>query len=130
MMENSPRVMVLDSDVKALPRLYRLLAGQGIPVATYSSPWPACRYAETEKPDAILTSIGFPGCEGAEIVRLLRAASPGSQIIVLAAEEEWPRLASAGSARADAVLGKPHQDEAVLQLVRRSLEARLVDATP
>jgi DNA-binding response OmpR family regulator len=121
--------MVLDSEVDALPPLYRLLSDLGCRVATYSSPWAACQYAAVEKPDAILTSIGFPGCEGLEIVRLLREASPKSRIIAIAPVAQWSSLRDSSDVGADALLSKPHKDDEVLLRLHEVLEGQLVDAT-
>lgn len=128
MIDLRPCVMVLNSDVDVLPPLYHLLSTLGVRVATYSSPWAACEYAATEKPEAILTSIGFPGCEGGEIVRLLREASPESRILVLATDEQRPGFLHPASAKADGILRSPHRDEEVLRRLRVVLEGRLIDA--
>jgi DNA-binding response OmpR family regulator len=129
MMETCPRVMVLDSEVDALPPLYRLLSDRGCRVATYSSPWAACQYAAAEKPDAIFTSIGFPGCEGLDIVRLLREASPQSRIIVFASADQWPGIGDAADAGADTLLSKPAKDEEVLRRLHGVFEGDFVAAT-
>jgi DNA-binding response OmpR family regulator len=129
MTQMRPQVMVLDSEVDALPRLYRLLSDRGCRVATYSSPWAACKYAATEKPDAILTSVGFAGCEGLEIVRLLREASPASRILAFAPLDQWPSLVDSVNAGADALLSKPHRGDEVLRLLHDVIEGQLVDAT-
>jgi DNA-binding response OmpR family regulator len=121
--------MVLDSEVDALPPLYRLLSNRGCRVATYTSPWGASQYASTEKPDAILTSIGFPGCEGLEIVHLLKVASPGSRIIVLAPVDQWSSLGDMGETGADALLRKPLQIEEVLRCLHDIIEGQFVAAT-
>jgi PleD family two-component response regulator len=117
MMESSPRVLILNSKVDALSRLFRVLSERGCRVATYTSPWGACDYAAAEQPDAILTSLGFRGCEGLEIVRLLRKASRRSRIIAFAPDGGGIRPGDAADAGADAFLRTtPLQEEILLRL--------------
>jgi DNA-binding response OmpR family regulator len=129
MMDMCPSVLILDSQAAVLPPLHRLLSNRGCRVATYSSPWKAVQDASIEKPDAILTSAGFPGIEGLGIIRLLRKASPRSWIIVMVPIDQCPTLGEAADAGVDAILRKPHQDEEVLRRLHDILEGQPVAST-
>ena len=110
-----PRVMVLDADPESLASHYRLLKDRGFEVATYSAPAPACGYAAEEKPDAILTSSGFPGCDGLDVVRRLKEASPQSHIMLFASPDKWPSLGEAARAGAEVLLPEAQGSDAVLK---------------
>src|SRR6185503_5533939 len=118
MMDHDLHVMVLDSDVELLSPLYRLLSNRGCRVATYSSPWGAFDYAEEETPDAILTSLDFPGFYGMEIVRRLRQASSDSRIIVLSPEDRLVSPEEVRDAGGDAKVSKSLLGEQLLPLFR------------
>ncbi|MBI3857835.1 MAG: response regulator [Planctomycetes bacterium] len=129
MKDGIPLVMVLHSDVDLLPRLYRLLLESGCRVATYSSPWAARDFAESERPDAILTSVGFPGLEELAVVHLLREASPASHIIALTPPASWASAEDAFASGADAVWTGSPPFESAIRVLRDALEARCA-ATP
>jgi len=110
-----PRVMVLDADPESLALHYRLLKDRGFEVATYSAPAPACGYAAEEKPDAILTSFGFPEWDGLDVVRRLKEASPHSHIMLIASSGNWPSLGEAARAGAEVLLPEAQGSDAVLR---------------
>ena len=130
MKNTPPRVLILDSDVDALPPLRRLLLDRGCRVETCSSPGAAIQHVVNVMPDAVLTSIGFQGYTGLEIVRRLRKGSPRSWIIVMAPLDDCPSLWEAADAGADAIVSKPPQDEEVLRRLHDILEGQNVMAVP
>lgn len=110
-----PCVMVLDADPESLASHYRLLTDRGFRVATYSAPAPACGYAAEEKPEAILTASGFPECDGLDVVRRLKEASPESHIMLFAAPGKAPSLGEAARAGAEVLLPEAQGSESVLR---------------
>jgi PleD family two-component response regulator len=107
--------MVLDADSESLASQYRMLTEHGFRVATYSAPDPACGFAAEEKPEAILTSLEFPECDGLDVVRRLKEASPLSHILLLANPEKMPSLGAAARAGAEVLLPGAQGSVAVLR---------------
>jgi DNA-binding NarL/FixJ family response regulator len=107
--------MVLDADPDSLASQYRMLTDRGFWVATFSAPSPACGYAAEEKPDAILTGVGFPEGDGLDVVRRLKEASPQSHILVMANPEQWPPLGEAARAGAEVLLSESQGSDALLR---------------
>jgi len=113
-------VMVVDADPESLASHFRLLSDRGFRVATYSSPVPACGYAATERPEAILTSVRFPECDGLTLLRRLREASPRSRILVRASAGDRATLGGTAHAGAEVIDAGAHDSETI---VRRLEEA-------
>lgn len=120
-MDNRPLVMAVEADVDALSRLYRLLSEAGYRTATYSSAPAACRYAEEEAPDLILAPMDFVGHAPLDLVRELRAASPSSRILVMAAFESVPSLEEVDRAGADILVSRGAGDEELKTAVQEAL---------
>jgi PleD family two-component response regulator len=108
-------VLVLDADAESLAAHYRMLTEHGFRVATYSAPDPACGYAAEERPEAILTSLDFQECDGLDVVRRLKEASPQSHIMLLASPGRLPSLGAAARAGAEVLLPGTQGSAAVLR---------------
>lgn len=118
-----PHVMALNSDVDVLSRLYRILTEAGCRTATYSSAAAACRYAEVEMPDAILTTMDYPGYARLQIVQDLRAVCPETRILVLAPLHDIPNLELVERAGADFLLSCDASDDELRSFVLGILQA-------
>jgi DNA-binding NarL/FixJ family response regulator len=109
--------MVLDADPESLASHFRLLSDRGFRVATYSSPGPAFDYAASERPDAILTALRFPECDGMTAVRRLREASPRSRILVRVSQNERSSAGEAARAGAEVLVSGATGSEEILRRI-------------
>lgn len=71
------RVLVVDDMLDTLDLLRRLLTRAGYQVAVASSASAALAAAREQRPDAVVSDLGMPDCDGLELLRLLRLAAPG-----------------------------------------------------
>jgi CheY-like chemotaxis protein len=113
--------MVVDADPESLASHFRLLSDRGFRVATYSSPVPAYGYAAAERPEAILTSIRFPECDGLTVLRRLKEASPRSRILVRASAGDRASLGGAAQTGAELIEAGTDGSELVLRRIEEAL---------
>lgn len=121
MRDERPCVMVLDADPESLAAHFRLLSDRGFRVATYSSPVPACGYAASERPDAILTSFEFPECDGPTALRRLREASPRSRILVRISQNDRPSAGEAARAGAEVLVSGIGGSKEILRRIEEAV---------
>lgn len=126
MRDARPCVMVVDADPESLAWHFRLLSDRGFRVATYSSPVPACGYAAAECPEAILTSVRFPECDGLTVLRRFREASPRSRILVRASERDRASLGGAAHAGTEMFDAGTEEFEAIVRHVEKAVGERPV----
>jgi len=124
-----PCVMVVDADPDSLAQQFGFLRGRGFRVATYSSPVPACAFAANERPAAIVTSFGFPECDGPTAVRRLKEASPQSHLLVRMTSEDSPSFGEAVQAGAEILPGSA-EPELVLRRLEEAVGERPLSAQP
>ena len=101
--DERPCVMVVDADPESLASHFRLLSDRGFRVATYTSPVPSYGYAAAERPEAILTSLRFPECDGLTVLRRLKEASPRSHLLVRASVGDHPSPGDAAKLGAEVI---------------------------
>ncbi len=81
---DSRRVLVVDDNADAALSLGRLLEAAGHRVATALDGPTAVALAVEFRPDAAVLDLGLPGMDGFELASRLRAASGGSELLLIA----------------------------------------------
>jgi PAS domain S-box-containing protein len=119
------RVLVVDDDDAVRRYLETVLTEGGYEVATAHGGAEALKLAAAWKPGCITMDLRMPGIDGREAIRRLRAdpATRDIPVMVLTVASNRERAASG----ADAVLGKPVDEEALLAAVRNLLEGPAED---
>ncbi|MDQ1680590.1 MAG: hypothetical protein QOI42_1449 [Frankiaceae bacterium] len=80
------RVLVVDDTQHVRSMLADMLSLDGFDVVGQASDaTTAARIAAAERPDVAIMDLRLPGIDGIEATRLLRAASPGTSVIVYTA---------------------------------------------
>jgi DNA-binding NarL/FixJ family response regulator len=81
-----------------------------------------------EAPDVVLMDVDLPGMDGIEATRRIRAASPGTRVVVLSAMESPTLIVSAMAAGASGYLAKTRAADDLVSVVRRAAAGEIVMA--
>lgn len=81
-----------------------------------------------EAPDVVLMDVDLPGMDGIEATRRIRAASPGTRVVVLSAMESPMLIMSAMAAGASGYLSKTRAADDLVDVVRRAAAGQIVMA--
>ena len=117
-------VMVVDDSLTVRKFTTRLLAREGYEVITARDGVDALKLLGEQTPDAILLDIEMPRMDGFEFAKTIRAdgKTAGIPIIMITsrtADKHRNRVTELG---VDAFLGKPYQEEELLQSLRDVIE--------
>lgn len=86
----------------------------------------AISLAERHHPDLVVTDLRMPGTDGIETTRRMRAAVPGTRILVLTVSEEREDLIQAIQAGAQGYLLKNLTSDNVFELLKQAAEGEAV----
>jgi DNA-binding NarL/FixJ family response regulator len=79
-----------------------------------------------EAPDVVLMDVDLPGIDGIEATRRIRAASPGTKVVVLTAMENPSLVVSAMAAGACGYMSKTRAADDLVNVVRRAASGEIV----
>ncbi len=118
-----PTVMVVDDSVTVRKVTGRFLEREGLRVITARDGLDAMRMLQDQAPDLMVLDIEMPRMDGFEVVRLVRSTQrlknlPIIMITSRSGEKHRERALSMG---VDHYLGKPYQEELLIQVVRELL---------
>jgi CheY-like chemotaxis protein len=117
-----PRILVIEDNEDAGATLAELLALDGHEVEVVTSGRAGVAAAAARPPDAIVCDVGLPDLSGHDVIRAIRAASPGRHALAVAltgyAQPEDRALALA--AGFDAHLPKPPALDELAALLARA----------
>jgi two-component system, LuxR family, response regulator FixJ len=115
-------VCIVDDDDAVRDSLRLLLDSSGIATRDYPS---ADAFLQAEPADmaCLLLDLHMPGTGGLELLRLLRGRGLTLPIIVIGGRRDGALDAQAWAAGATAILSKPFDDSALLEMVRQALAA-------
>lgn len=121
--ERLPIAMVVDDSVTVRKVTSRFLEREGFSVLTVKDGIDAMRMLQDHTPDLMLLDIEMPRMDGFEVIRLVRSTQrlahlPIVMITSRTGEKHRERALSMG---ADQYLGKPYQEEELIDVVRRLL---------
>ncbi len=118
------RVLIVEDEPNIVLSLEFLLTQQGYGVAIARTGEDALRQAESFAPDLVLLDVMLPGIDGFEVCRRLRARAEPPKIILLTARDREVERLKGLDLGADLYITKPFSTRALLEDVRRCLEAR------
>jgi len=124
------RVLVVD-DHEMFSEALALVFGRqpGIElVASLPAGEEAVARCRDEAPDVVLMDLDLPGMDGIEATRRIRAASPGTRVVVLSAMESPTLIVSAMAAGASGYLPKTRAADDLVAVVRRAAAGEIVMA--
>ncbi|HEY0385112.1 MAG TPA: sigma-54 dependent transcriptional regulator, partial [Pyrinomonadaceae bacterium] len=124
MPEHSPHILVADDERSIRLTLETGLALNGFRVTCARSGREALEAMRGAHFDAIVSDIFMPDGNGLEIVKELRAISPGIPIILITAQGSVELAVRAVAEGASDFIAKPFEIAALSALVRRHLDAR------
>ncbi len=119
----SGRVLVVDDEPRACAALQGLLCQQGYEVATAGNAFQGLELLGELRPHVVFTDLRMPGLDGLAFLDKVRAAAPGTRIIVMTGFGSVDVAVDAMKRGADDFLEKP-LDSAVLWRVLNSSMAR------
>ena len=129
----TPKILVVDDDVRLRELLPRYLTEQGIQVATLADPRDFDRKLQRDPPHLIVLDLMLPGEDGLAVCRRLRAAGESMPIVMLTARgEDVDRIVGLESG-ADDYLPKPFNPRelvARIHAVLRRQTERLAPGAP
>ena len=114
------RVMLIDDEYGILEGLKRLIdweANGAAVCGAFTDPLAACKAAEKEHPDLILTDIEMPELSGLELIAALKKASPSTRFVILSAYDYFSYAQEAIRLQVFRYLLKPLSAQDLLQLL-------------
>src|ERR1017187_7031549 len=130
-MSNQFHILIADDERSIRLMLETGLTLNGFLVTSARNGREALEAASTRKFDAVLSDIYMPDLGGLELVDALRATDPNLPIVLMTAQGSLQVAVEAVTRGASDFIGKPFDISAVVELLRRLLEARReADATP
>jgi two-component system, LuxR family, response regulator FixJ len=116
-------IYIVDDDDAVRDSLRLLLESNGIATRDYRS---ADDFLQAGAADmaCLLLDLHIPGMSGLELLRLLRARGMTLPVIIISGRRDGALEADVRAAGATAILSKPFDDQALLELVQEALAAR------
>ena len=123
-MQTTPHILVADDERSIRLMLETGLTLNGFHVTSASTGREALAAIPRVQPDAVLSDVYMPDTGGLELVRELRASHPSMPIILMTAQGSVENAVEAVADGATDFIGKPFEIAAVVELLRRYLDAR------
>src|SRR6266540_6955323 len=127
MPNGSPRVLVVDDDVKLVGLLERSLRFEGFDVACAYTAEAALAVLREREPDLVLLDIGMPERDGIGVLRETRQVSDVA-VVMLTARDEVRDKVGALDLGADDYVAKPFAFDELVARIRAVLRRRGADA--
>lgn len=116
------RVAVVDDEAIVRKRLQKALAQQGYTVGTHGSGEDFLKSQEEEPYDLVLLDMRLPGIDGMETLRLVKASSPDTEVILITGYASIDSVIEAMKLGAFHYVAKPLKLDEIRHLVAKSLE--------
>src|SRR5215467_6182490 len=123
-MSAQPHILVADDEKSIRLMLETGLSLNGFRVTAVRTGREAMEAASSGQFDAVLSDIYMPDGGGLELVDSLRTANPNLPIVLMTAQGSVEVAVEAVQRGASDFIGKPFDVSAVVELLRRLLEAR------
>lgn len=117
------RVLVVDDDPGVRYTLREILASEGLAVDEAADGAEALARFEAQPAALVVTDLRMPGMDGMELLRRLAARSPPPRVVMITAHGSERQAVEAMKAGAYDYFRKPFENEELLAVVRRALEA-------
>jgi len=118
-----PRVLVVDDDPGVRYTLREILVSEGLAVDEAADGAEALAKLEAQPAALVVTDLRMPGMDGMELLRRLVARAPAPRVVVITAHGSERQAVEAMKAGAHDYFRKPFENEELLAVVRRALEA-------
>jgi len=112
------RALVVEDEVDLADVLGRMLTLEGWDTRTAQNGNAAIRMAKANPPDVVVLDVMLPDMTGLQVLRHLRAASPGACVLFLTARDSVEDRVAGITAGADDYLTKPFAMEELLARLR------------
>jgi DNA-binding NtrC family response regulator len=116
-------VLLVDDDPGVRYTLREILASEGLAVDEAADGTEALARFEAHPAPLVVTDLRMPGMDGMELLRRLVGRSPAPRVIVITAHGSERQAVEAMKAGAADYFKKPFENEELLAVVRRALEA-------
>src|SRR5215470_5570085 len=123
-MGKTPHILVADDERSIRMMLETGLTLNGFQVTLARTGQEALAVAERTQVDAVLSDVYMPDGGGLDLVRALRGDHPQIPIVLMTAQGSVEAAVQAVAAGASDFIGKPFEITAVVDLLRRFLDAR------
>ncbi|HYN21454.1 MAG TPA: response regulator, partial [Thermoanaerobaculia bacterium] len=120
------RVLVVDDEPRACSALQGLLRQQGYEVATAGNAFRGLELLGELRPQVVLTDLRMPGLDGLAFLDSVRAAAPGTRIIVMTGFGSVDVAVDAMRRGADDFLEKPLDGQVLRRSLHSSMERALL----
>ncbi len=120
----SRSILLVDDDSRILTSLSQALAGDSTEVRTASSAEAALAALGAAPADVVLSDLKMPGMDGIELLKLVHARAPATDVVIMTAYEDLPTVARAMREGALDFLVKPLDLHRLRRLLDRVFEDR------
>ncbi|MCL2309917.1 MAG: Hpt domain-containing protein [Proteobacteria bacterium] len=124
----TPLVLIVDDSLTIRKVTSRLMTREGYAVETAKDGFEALQAVNERRPDVILLDIEMPRMDGFEFAKLMKgdAKTRNIPIIMITSRTADKHRARAQELGVDAYLGKPYQEDELLETIQKSLAAATV----
>jgi DNA-binding NtrC family response regulator len=122
MAEPKGRILIVDDEANARAALSEILREEGYETETAADGFKALGKLGAFAPDLVLTDLKMPGLDGIGLLQEVRAASPGTVIVVMTAFGTIDSAVEAIKKGAENYLTKPLDPVTLVAVVERAME--------
>ncbi|MCA9696298.1 MAG: response regulator, partial [Myxococcales bacterium] len=119
----SPTVLVIDDNEDLAENIAEILDDVGVEVRLAKSTDEALEAFDEQPWSLVLTDVRMPGRDGLELLSIIKRRSPGTPVLVMTGYADRHTLHRAHESGALAVVNKPIDVEALIELVDRVAKA-------
>jgi FixJ family two-component response regulator len=123
MIDNTTVVYVIDDDPSIRKALSRLLKSIGMQTVTFATAEEFLNHTLPDLLSCIIADVRMPGLSGLELQRILAERKSRIPIVFITGHGDIPMAVRAMKAGAISFLGKPFNDEKLLDAVQQAIES-------
>jgi DNA-binding NtrC family response regulator len=116
------RILIIDDERPILLTLEALLGRHGYDVETSGTASQGLKLLKTKSPALVLLDLQLPDAEGLQTLDEIKAAFPGTPVIILTAHDSLHNAIESIKRGAFHFISKPYATEELLSLVEKALE--------
>lgn len=121
-MRHNEQVWIIDDENTIRWVLERALSQANISCRTFSSAKGVVEQLSVNKPQAIISDIRMPGCDGLELLHQIHEVDPELPVIIMTAHSDLDSAVSAYHQGAFEYLPKPFDMDEAVELIQRALK--------
>src|SRR4249919_334708 len=116
------RILIIDDERPILMTLAALLGRHRYEPEVAANASTGMRLLEAKKPALVLLDLQLPDADGLHMLEQIKAAHPGTQVIILTAHDSLSNAIESIKRGAYHFISKPYTPEELLSLVEKALE--------